>query len=154
MKKNETAICSECNEEVPYTMSKVKRLHLIGHDKVPVEVEEWIGHCAICGAPLLPNKYWALNDIIIYDEYKRKLGLLTSEDIKRIRKKRGMSQVELAHFIQCGEKNIARYENGAVQDRVFDLLIRLVDDDKIYEQMKKLNKTLKTNRSINLELAQ
>ncbi len=138
----ETGLCNECNEEVPCTMSKIKRHHLIGKEQIPIDVEEWVGRCNICGGPVLPSKYWGLNDIIIYDEYRRKIGLLTSEDIKRIRKKRGMSQVELARFIHCGDKNIARYERGTVQDPVFDYLIRLVDDDEAYEQMKKLNKSI------------
>ena len=139
----ETAICNECNEEVPFVIKKVKRHHLIGKEQVPVDVEEWIGYCKQCGAPVLPSKYWGLNDIIIYDEYRRKVGLLTSEEIKSIRKKRGMSQTELAKFIHCGEKNIARYERGTVQDPVFDYLIRLVNDDKAYQEMKKINKKMK-----------
>lgn len=63
-----------------------------------------------------------------------------------------MSQRDLANFIQCGEKNIARYERGAIQDRVFDYLIRLVDNNEVYKQMKKLNESL--NNQIKLQPAQ
>ena len=139
MKKQmvKTAICEECEEDVPYTVSKIKKNHTI--DGVTFEVEQYAAYCNICGHPVNPHEIWSKNFRIIYDEYRKRVGLLTSGDIIRIRKKRGMSQVDLARFIQCGEKNIARYENGAVQDRVFDFLIRLVDDDKVYKEMKRIN---------------
>jgi putative zinc finger/helix-turn-helix YgiT family protein len=137
-KEIKTAICENCDDEVTYKVIKRKGLHMIGGN-VPVEVELNYGICDRCGRLLNPAEFNISNDIILYDEYRRIVGLLTSEDIKRIRNKRGMSQVELARFIHCGEKNIARYERGTVQDPVFDYLIRLVDDDKMFEIMKKLN---------------
>ena len=130
------AICEECEDDVPYTVSTIKKSHTI--KGVTFEVEQYIGYCNICGHPVNPHELHKKNDIIIYDEYKRRVGLLTSEEIIRIRKKRGMSQADLARFIQCGEKNITRYENGGIQDPVFDFLIRLVDNDIMYEQMKQL----------------
>ena len=50
-----------------------------------------------------------------------------------------MSQVDLARFIKCGEKNIARYETGTIQDPVFDFLMRMVDDDDCYKAMVAFN---------------
>ena len=148
-----TAFCEECEEFVPYTLSKIKRKHTIRD--LTFEVEEYVATCPKCGCTKLgPHEIWAHNLKATYDEYKRRVGLLTSDEIIRIRKKRGMSQVELANFIQCGEKNIARYENGAIQDRVFDLLIRLVDDDNVFRKIEKLNNTLKRNGSIKLKHAQ
>ena len=144
----ETAYCEDCDEEVLYTVGKEKRHLLIGKNKIPVDVETYVCYCKKCGRPLLPSKYWSLNDIIIYDEYKKKLGLLTSKEIIRIRKKRHMSQTDLANFIHCGEKNIARYERGAIQDPVFDYLIRLVENDEVYEQMKNINNEMTRNNLI------
>ena len=48
-------------------------------------------------------------------------------------------------FINCGEKNIARYETGKIQDAVFDQLIRMVDDEKCYQAMKKMKKQNKND---------
>ena len=141
MKYLKTAICEKCDEDMPYRedqIKMVKRHHEIGPERVPIDVMEYQAFCEKCGHPVFPHELDKKNDIIVYDAYKRKVGLLTSEDIIRIRKKRNMSQADLARFIQCGEKNIARYENGAVQNPVFDLLIRLVDDDKVYKEMKRI----------------
>ena len=52
---------------------------------------------------------------------------MTSSEIIEIRNKYGLSQSKLAKLIKCGEKNIARYEKGAIQDASIDLLIRMVD---------------------------
>ena len=136
-----TAFCEKCDDEVTYKVIKRKEIHTVG-DNVPVEVELNYGVCDRCGHILNPAEFNISNDIIIYDAYRKKVGLLTSEDIKRIRLKRGMSQVELAMFIHCGEKNSARYERGTVQDTVFDYVLRLVDNDKAYERMKIINEQL------------
>ena len=136
----ETAICENCEEDVEYKPGKVNKTLVVRG--VEIEVELYRGFCSVCGHEVYPAKYDKINYLIVHDEYKRKVGLLTSKDIIRIRKKRGMSQRDLANFIQCGEKNIARYERGAIQDRVFDYLIRLVDNNEAYKQMRKLNESL------------
>lgn len=57
-----------------------------------------------------------------------KEGFLTDEDIKRIRKKLGLTQKEMAEKLGVGLKNFARYENLSVrQSRAMDNLLRLLD---------------------------
>ena len=137
MNKNKTAICEHCDDEVPYTVNKVNKHFVV--KGVDIEAEVLEAHCDICGNLVNPYEVSRHNDIAIYDAYKRKMGLLTSQEIIDIRKKRKMSQRKLATFISCGEKNIARYENGAIQDPVFDYLIRLVGDDEVYKAIVKHN---------------
>ena len=50
-----------------------------------------------------------------------------------------MNQVELAQFLRLGDKTIARYETGTIQEKSLDLLLRLVDNDEAFEAIKKLN---------------
>ena len=101
-----------------------------------VEIKE--AYCVYCGNQVFPDKVAKQNDLIIYDEYRRLNGLLTSDEIKAIRRKRGLSQTDLAKLICCGEKNIARYETGTIQDKAFDLLIRLVGTDAGYDSISRL----------------
>ena len=55
-------------------------------------------------------------------------GLLTPEDIRRIRQKFGYTQIEFAKVLKIGEKNFARYENGqSAQGRAMDNLLRVLD---------------------------
>ena len=128
--REERAYCINCDEEVSYiTKKETKKVVVKGRE---FEVTLTRAYCAKCGEPLSPDKIAKANDLIVFDEYRRLEGLLTSDQIKAIRFKRGLSQVALAKLINCGEKNIARYETGTIQDRAFDLLMRLVDDDKSY----------------------
>ena len=133
--KNKLAICENCDDEVSYEVKKIKKTYIIRGISFEVEIKQ--AYCNQCHNPVFPYDISKENDIIIYDAYKRLKGLLTSSEIVAIRKKRKMSQQDLARFIKCGEKNIARYENGAIQDEVFDNLIRMVDNDDIYFAMRK-----------------
>lgn len=82
-----------------------------------------------------------LNAKLTFDAYKKKNGFLTTQEIINIRKKRGWSQEKMAKFLDIGLKDIARYENGAVQTKAIDNMIRLVDNDQIFYAMAKyLNK--------------
>ena len=95
---------------------------------VNVEFEAIKAYCPKCGDPLFLYEAERVNQIRCFDEYKRKKGLLTSEEIIEIRKKYGLSQSELAKKIMVGSKNIARYEAGKIQDKSIDLLIRILDE--------------------------
>ena len=76
-----------------------------------------------------------------FDQYKKKVGLLTSDEIMSIRKKRGWSQEQMAKFLDIGLKDITRYENGSIQTKAIDNMIRIIANDKIfYEMANYLNK--------------
>ena len=65
------------------------------------------------------------NDIVAYDAYKKKKGLLTTEEIKNIRKKYELTQKEYALAIGVGEITIHRFENGTIQTDSIDSVMRL-----------------------------
>lgn len=65
------------------------------------------------------------NDIRLYDIYKKQMNLLTSLEIKNIRKKYGMNQKEFALSIGINEFDIYRFENGSIQTKTVDLIIRM-----------------------------
>jgi HTH-type transcriptional regulator/antitoxin MqsA len=55
-------------------------------------------------------------------------GFLTDEDIKRIRKKLGFTQEEMAERLGVGLKTFARYETLSVrQSKAMDNLLRILD---------------------------
>ena len=61
--------------------------------------------------------------------YRVKHGLLTSDEIVAIRKKYGLSQVELARLLGWGEATISRYESNAIQDDSYDKILRIIDEN-------------------------
>lgn len=71
------------------------------------------------------------NDMRLYDIYKKQVNLLTSTEIKTIRKKYQMNQKEFSQAIGLGEITIHRFENGSIQTEAVDSVIRLSDDPDI-----------------------
>lgn len=63
--------------------------------------------------------------------YRRKQGLLTSEDIVVIRESYGLSQVDLARLLGWGEATISRYESKAIQEEAYDVMLRLIRDNPL-----------------------
>ena len=80
------------------------------------------------------------NDIRLYDLYKKQMNLLTSSEIKSIRKKYNMTQKEFALAIGVGEITIHRFENGSIQTDSVDSIIRLSEDPNIMASLILKNK--------------
>ncbi len=63
--------------------------------------------------------------------YRRKKGLLTSEEIVDLRKEYNLSQVELAKMMGWGEATISRYESNCIQDISYDIMLREIRDNPL-----------------------
>lgn len=131
--KEHKEYCQNCNDFVDFTVKKVNKTIQVKDETLDVEVYEC--YCVECGNRIFVYEYEKKNDIIVYDAYKKRVGLLTSSEIKEIRRKRNMTQIELARFVGIGDKDITRYESGSVQNKCIDKLLRLVQDDDSYEEM-------------------
>ena len=125
--------CPEEQELMPGYIIEGEFNHVVSGVKVQAPSYHLV--CKKCGAWLSSAEVERENDISIYNAYKKKIGLLTTYEIKEIRAKRGMSQRQLAKFLDIGEKDITRYENGSVQTRSIDNMIRLVGDDTTFKCM-------------------
>lgn len=63
--------------------------------------------------------------------YRRKVGLLTSDEIVAIREKYGLSQVDLSNLLGWGEATISRYESKAIQDEPYDNILREIRNNPL-----------------------
>lgn len=63
--------------------------------------------------------------------YRRKMGLLTSQEIIGIREGYGLSQIDLARLLGWGEATISRYESKAIQDEAYDTMLRFIRDNPL-----------------------
>jgi putative zinc finger/helix-turn-helix YgiT family protein len=59
------------------------------------------------------------------DAYRERHGMLTSKEIRRLRKALNWSQIDLARRTGVGEASIKRWELGKIQDAAMDKLLRL-----------------------------
>lgn len=119
--------CGICEAYHDVTMTHENREYEILKTKVMATIT--ILRCQNCGEEVYDRTNEISNDMLLFDTYKRVYGLLTSHDIMTIRKKYGLSQESFAKILGLGLKTITRYENGAIQDRTHDNLLRLVNDE-------------------------
>lgn len=63
--------------------------------------------------------------------YRKNHGLLTSNEIVEIREMYSLSQVELSRLLGWGEATISRYESKAIQEEVYDNMLRLIKDNPL-----------------------
>lgn len=103
--------------------------------KLPIHGEEisvrQVGHlnCSRCGERILDARQSRDLHRRALDLYRRKHGLLTAQEIKTIREKNGLSQVELADLLKLGAVTLSRWEAGRfVQSASMDVLLRLISD--------------------------
>lgn len=128
-RKQETysGYCQECGCFKQGVLKTNKITTTVRGVKVKAEIYEL--YCEECGELLTSKEIQKYNDIIIYDAYKSAVNLLTSREIKKIRERRGWSQTQMAEFLGLGEKDITRYENGSIQTKNIDKMMRLLTND-------------------------
>lgn len=125
--------CPEEQDFLPGKLSIITFTQTVNRVRVSAPHKQL--RCLSCGNLLTNEDIQKENFRVFFDAYKKKVGLLTSEEIKHIRAKRKWSQRKLARFLGIGEKDITRYENGSVQTKSIDNMMRLVNDDQAFERM-------------------
>lgn len=129
---NKLTYCDACGKDVEYIVLEKKRKgNIKGTEFSYVEVYCRCKHCGnFVEVPEITEK----NLKEYYEAYKKAAGLLSGKDIFQIRSRYGLSASKFAQILCLGEKTITRYENGAIQSREVDLLIRLASKgDNIVE---------------------
>jgi putative zinc finger/helix-turn-helix YgiT family protein len=84
--------------------------------------------CTRCGWTTLSLRQTEELRRLTADAYRGKHGLLTSVQIKSLRKMLGMNQPEFAAFLGVGEASVKRWETWLVQEKSSDQLIRMKCD--------------------------
>ena len=84
--------------------------------------------CSRCGFQVLSSDQSSAYGIAVADAYRKRHGLLTSKELKAIRKRLAMSQREFAEFLGAGVASVKRWEAGLIQDLAMDKLIRVGTD--------------------------
>jgi putative zinc finger/helix-turn-helix YgiT family protein len=95
-------------------------------EALTVECEAMV--CNRCGFQVLNDEQSNVYNITIADAYREKHGLLTSAELKLIRKRLMLSQQEFADFLKVGVASVKRWELGLIQDPSMDHLIRIKTD--------------------------
>lgn len=125
MKLEEGMICPVCESGNLSAIRKNVDFNYKGNIRT---YESTVYACPECLEEFLDPKEQRKIDKKLTDSRRQIDGLLTSEEITRIRKKFGYTQVEFARILRVGEKNFARYESGqATQSRTMDNLLKIIN---------------------------
>lgn len=76
-----------------------------------------------------------------FREYRKRHDMLMPEEIRNLRQRYGLTQVELSRFLGFGAVTLSRYENGALQDEAHDNALRLISNPENMLELVKRHKT-------------
>ena len=115
--------CPNCANDTSLILGRRMENVEIRGEVIPVEFE--IYHCDACGEEFEIDRPGYDPAAIAYEEYRRRKGFVTPEEIRSFRKKYGLTQKELSGLLGIGLVSLNRYENGALQDDAHDRILRL-----------------------------
>ena len=90
---------------------------------IVVETDAYI--CPECGLEAGTLQSVGALQLVVADAYRTKQGLLTSGEIKELRKSRNLTQCQLAEIMNLGIASIKRWETGTVQSASMDHALRM-----------------------------
>ncbi|HUX10335.1 MAG TPA: type II TA system antitoxin MqsA family protein, partial [Terriglobia bacterium] len=73
--------------------------------------------CPLCGYETIEGPQMAEFGRLLADRYRADHGLLTSVEIRSLRKRLGMTQDEFARHVGVGVASVKRWEMGKIQDQ-------------------------------------
>jgi putative zinc finger/helix-turn-helix YgiT family protein len=121
--------------------------------KQPVEYIETYYYCPISEEEFYPSQVLNVNLLEARDSYRKNNNLLTSIEIKEIRKFYGLNQKEFSNIFGWGDITIQRYETKLIQEETYNEMIKRAKDDPLflYEELKKHKDKFEENRFNEIE---
>lgn len=120
----EGATCPVCEEGTLSLHQKDVDFSYKGHS---VQIQREVLVCSICGESFFQAQDERAIEKTLADRRRGIDGLLTSDEIRSIRKQFDMTQMEFAQYLRVSQKTFARYENGQVtQSYAMDDLLRIL----------------------------
>lgn len=124
--------CSICEEEHEVSLIEEETETVIKGEKVKYKELYYKCHKYNDNNIFMSGDLWNINLINSLDAYRKKKDLLTSNEIKKIRGKYGLTQSEMAFLLNLGEVTVTRYETKQIQDASVDNMLREVNDNPIF----------------------
>ena len=118
--KKTTVICPQCREQAQRVEVEKKAVF----KGVELNYFASLHRCPGCGLELADVEDAAAMQDRLTDAYRREVGLLDGDEIRRLRQNRGLSQQALADALEIGVASVKRWENGVIQSKAMDNLLR------------------------------
>ena len=138
--KSENKLCLMCMEEHEVETIEIEDREI--YKGVEVSFDSIFEYCSNSDEYIETEEMIRNNSLAMKDAYRKKVGLLTSNEIIDIRDKYKVSQKDFSDILDWGKATITRYENHQVQDRVHDDVLRKIDlDPKWFLEMLERSKS-------------
>jgi len=105
-------------------MEEKKIEKTIPFKEIEVDIVEEVFVCSVCGLSAGTVQSAGKIQLAISEGYREQTGLLTSTQIKQLRKEKGMTQANLSFVTGFGLASIKRWETGAIQTQSADKTLR------------------------------
>ena len=91
--------------------------------------------CPQCGEYVISADQGDKLDDILYEEYRKRTGLLSPNEIRAIRKKYRWTQVEFERILGVSSPTVSRWEsNYVIQTKVADNLMRAIRQNENFAE--------------------
>ncbi len=118
--------CFECEQLVePRIEERKETLPVRGE---PVEVLARVGVCPECGADMSVPELDEATLVAAFNQYRSRHGLMTPEEMRRLRERYGLGQRAFALLLGWGEITLHRYESGSLQDDAHNAQLKMAED--------------------------
>ena len=129
--KKVNMFCSICEENHDVSLIEEERETMVKGEKIKYKELYYKCDKYRDNNIFMYGELWNINLINSLDAYRIKKDLLTSKEIKDIRKKYDLTQSELAYLLNLGEVTITRYETKQIQDASVDNMLRELNDNPL-----------------------
>jgi putative zinc finger/helix-turn-helix YgiT family protein len=116
------------NGHGPMELKKDEKKVTFRGEEITFEAKAYV--CEKCGLEVASIEQAAEIQNSIADAYRRKTGLLTGEEIRRMRERLNLSQRDLAERAGVGIASIKRWENGIIQTKPMNSALKAAFQNK------------------------
>lgn len=118
--------CFECGRLVmPRVEEREETLPVRGE---PTDVLARVAVCPDCGADMSVEELDDATLVAAFNLYRQAHGLMTPEEMKRVRERYGLGVRPFSLLLGWGEITAHRYEGGSLQDAAHEAALRMAED--------------------------
>jgi len=131
-------LCPTCMKDREFEIRKEMETYPVKGESITIEAD--VTYCNVCGEQIWNQELDDGNIMSAFRAFREKNKLLQPEEIRSIREKYDLTQVAFAQILGLGEKTIARYETGSLQDAAPNTLISLAKYPGVFKNIVETNK--------------
>jgi putative zinc finger/helix-turn-helix YgiT family protein len=113
-------LCPKCNGRM--MLKQIDKTICLKGENLDIQFEEYV--CEDCQTHVGTVGQASVIQNLIADAYRKKVRLLTGQEIREKREELGISQKKLAEMAGIGIASIKRWENGIIQTKSMDVALR------------------------------